>query len=144
MHINNVLINIYCCILIIFSNVKLQSEETVHVTLFISNFQQTLWKSLSQSLFRSKKILRPEILCRKNAGKKTTKQTFLFSWKNEVRLEQVVEGHLSGPVNPFFPTVPTFAVRETASLGIMGAPRVPPLKPSESIVLSKHYRLWGV
>ena len=31
--------------------------------------------------------------------------------------------------------VPTFAVRETASLGIMGAPRVPPLNPSESIVL---------
>ena len=30
----------------------------------------------------------------------------------------------------------TFAVRETASLGIMGAPRVPPLNPSESIVLS--------
>ena len=28
-----------------------------------------------------------------------------------------------------------FAVRETASLGIMGAPRVPPLNPSESIVL---------
>ena len=39
---------------------------------------------------------------------------------------------------------PTFAVRETASLGIMGAPRVPPLNPSESIVLSEHYRLWGV
>ena len=38
----------------------------------------------------------------------------------------------------------TFAVRETASLGIMAAPRVPPLNPSESIVLSKHYRLWGV
>ena len=35
----------------------------------------------------------------------------------------------------------TFAVRETASLGIMGAPRVPPLNPSESIVLSEHYRL---
>ena len=31
------------------------------------------------------------------------------------------------PFNPFVPTVPTFAVRETASLGIMGAPRVPPL-----------------
>ena len=31
----------------------------------------------------------------------------------------------------------TFAVRETASLGIMGAPRVPPLNPSESIVLSE-------
>ena len=30
----------------------------------------------------------------------------------------------------------TCAVRETASLGIMGAPRVPPLNPSESIVLS--------
>ena len=40
------------------------------------------------------------------------------------------------PVNPFVPTVPTFAVRETASLGIMGAPRVPPLNPSETIVLS--------
>ena len=38
-------------------------------------------------------------------------------------------------INPFMPTVPTFAVRETASLGIMGAPRVPPLNPSESIVL---------
>ena len=36
--------------------------------------------------------------------------------------------------NPFFPTVPC-AVRETASLGIMGEPRVPPLNPSESIVL---------
>ena len=37
-------------------------------------------------------------------------------------------------INPFFPTVPTCAVRETASLGIMGIPRVPPLNPSESIV----------
>ena len=35
----------------------------------------------------------------------------------------------------------TFAVRETASLGIMGAPRVPPLNPSETKVLSEHYRL---
>ena len=42
--------------------------------------------------------------------------------------------------NPFMPTVPTFAVRETASLGIMGAPRVPPLNPTETIVLSEHYR----
>ena len=38
----------------------------------------------------------------------------------------------------------TFAVRETASLGIMGEPRVPPLNPSETIVLWEHYRLWGV
>ena len=37
--------------------------------------------------------------------------------------------HLCRPVRS------TFAVRETASLGIMGAPRVPPLNPSESIVL---------
>ena len=44
-------------------------------------------------------------------------------------------------INPFVPTVPTCAVRETASLGIMEAPRVPPLNPSESIVLSEHYRL---
>ena len=38
----------------------------------------------------------------------------------------------------------TFAVRETASLGIMGTPRVPPFNPSETIVLSEHYRLRGV
>ena len=38
------------------------------------------------------------------------------------------------PFNPFMPTVPIFAVRETTSLGIMGAPRVPPLNPSETIV----------
>ena len=49
-------------------------------------------------------------------------------------------GHISYAIKnwryiPFFPTVPTFAVRETASLGIMGEPRVPPLNPSESIVL---------
>ena len=37
--------------------------------------------------------------------------------------------HLCRPVRS------TFAVRETASLGIMGEPRVPPLNPSESIVL---------
>ena len=30
------------------------------------------------------------------------------------------------------------------SLGIMGAPRVPHLNPSESIVFWEHYRLWGV
>ena len=46
--------------------------------------------------------------------------------------------HLCRPVRS------TCAVRETASLGIMGAPRVHPLNPSETIVLSEHYRLWGV
>ena len=45
------------------------------------------------------------------------------------------------PVGNYIVTSFLFAVRETASLGIMGAPRVPPLNPSESIVLSKHYRL---
>ena len=44
-------------------------------------------------------------------------------------------------LNPFVPTVPTCVVRETASLGIMGEPRVPPLSSSETIVLSEHYRL---
>ena len=39
----------------------------------------------------------------------------------------------------FRPVRSTFAVRETASLGIMGAPRVPPLNPSESIVLWEQY-----
>ena len=37
----------------------------------------------------------------------------------------------------------TFAVRETASLGIMGAPRVPLLYPSESIVLWDNDNLSG-
>ena len=35
----------------------------------------------------------------------------------------------------------TFAVQEIASLGTMGEPWVPPLNPSETIVLSEHYRL---
>ena len=43
--------------------------------------------------------------------------------------------HLCRPVRS------TFAVRETASLGTMGEPRVPPLNPSETIVLTEHYRI---
>ena len=55
-------------------------------------------------------------------------------------------GHLVPPIFKYLthlcrPVRSTFAVRETASLGIMGEPRVP---PSETIVLSNHYRLWGV
>ena len=40
---------------------------------------------------------------------------------------QTIGNHVWSVINPFVPTVPTCAVRETASLGIMGAPRVPPL-----------------
>ena len=50
-----------------------------------------------------------------------------------------------GTLSHFCPPLrSTFAVRETASLGIMGEPMVPPLNPSETIVLWEHYRLWGV
>ena len=58
------------------------------------------------------------------------------NWQNFYDAEE--RTHLCRPVRS------TFGVRETASLGIMGAPRVPPLNPSESIVLWEHYRLWGV
>ena len=70
------------------------------------------------------------ILCRKEQ----TNSLFYIRCARAAKL-------LSDIFNPFMPTVPTFAVRETASLGIMGAPRVPPLNPSETIVLSEHYRL---
>ena len=43
--------------------------------------------------------------------------------------------------NLYPPLRSTFAVRETASLGIMGAPAVPPLNPSETIVLWDIYWL---
>ena len=45
-------------------------------------------------------------------------RTFIFHYVRGRHIRQVL--------NPFMPTVRTFAVRETASLGIMGAPRVPP------------------
>ena len=69
-----------------------------------------------------------------HSAKELNLVTFRFREDNP-RLQRSLE------INPFFPTVPTFAVRETASLGMMGAPRVPPLNPSETIVLSEHYRL---
>ena len=64
----------------------------------------------------------------------------LFDIRDSVKMFYVCiyVSHLCRPVRS------TFVVRETASLGIMGEPRVPPLNPSESIVLSEHYRLWGV
>ena len=39
-------------------------------------------------------------------------------------------------LNPFVPTVPTFAVRETASLGIMGEPR----QCSQSTIVSEGFK----
>ena len=68
------------------------------------------------------------------------------SWNCLLTHQMVAMGPdiLGCSLNPFFPTVPTCAVRETASLGIMRAPRAPPLNPSETIVFWEHYRLWGV
>ena len=90
-----------------------------------------------------------EMVCRKLIN--STEKIILFSGFNPQEINRTyddlarqVEFFSGMHVNPFFPTVPTCAVRETASLGIMGEPRVPPLNPSESIVLSKHYRLRGV
>ena len=47
-------------------------------------------------------------------------------------------------LNPFLPTVAFsqhLLSERLTSLCIMGEPRVPPLNPSETIVLSEHYRL---
>ena len=80
----------------------------------------------------------------KNSSKNMRKDKNLISIGREIyctmkflSLTSLVlfDTELSNAFNPFFRTVPTCAVRETASLGIMGAPRVPPLNPSESIVL---------
>ena len=49
--------------------------------------------------------------------------------------------HLSDSYPIFAHQVPTFAVRETDVSRYNGGTRVPPLNPSESIVLSEHYRL---
>ena len=64
----------------------------------------------------------------------TFRKIFIAKQSRQVR-EQLWEtfGSLTQRINPYLRS--TFAVRETASLGIMGAPRVPPLNPSESIVL---------
>ena len=66
---------------------------------------------------------------------------FFFTQTINYKSNEIVNKYDDNNLNPFVPTVPTFAVRETASLGIMGAPRVPLLNPSKTIVLSEHYRL---
>ena len=63
----------------------------------------------------------------------------LISWS--VREAAINVGSTNELTHLCRPVRSTFAVRETASLGIMGATRMPPLNPSESIVLSEHYRL---
>ena len=50
---------------------------------------------------------------------------------------------LCGSLTHFCPPFQHLLSERLTSLGIMGAPRVPPLNPPESIVLSEHYRLWG-
>ena len=63
----------------------------------------------------------------------TEKLSKVMKWQQCVNAEKVfrtyfiLNGTYSKTFNPFVPTVPTCAVRETASLGIMGSPRVPPL-----------------
>ena len=42
----------------------------------------------------------------------------------------------------FCPPFQHLLSQRLTSLSIIGAPRVPPLNPSETIVLSEHYRLW--
>ena len=44
------------------------------------------------------------------------------------------------PIN-LHPVYQHLLSKRLTSLGIMGKPRVPPLNPSETIVLSEHYRL---
>ena len=64
---------------------------------------------------------------------------FLTFWRQSffVRAPRFHFHSLRWPLTHLCPPLrSTFAVRETASLGIMGAPRVPPLNPSETIVLS--------
>ena len=68
---------------------------------------------------------------------------FVCKKKNDISVLACIITHFYPPLR-FCNQVPTCAIRETASLGIMGEPRVPPLNPSETIVFSEHYRLWRV
>ena len=94
---------------------------------FFSLIRKQTWFCLSQSKLQIVNIIRS------HWTEQETKINFSMSRYNKYYLT-----HQCRPVRL------TFAVRETASLGIMGEPRVPPLNPSESIVLWEHYRLWGV
>ena len=74
------------------------------------------------------------ILVLANSNKSKSQSKFLHQ---SIKQWNILPDHIKTSdtlLNPFVPTVPTCAVRETASLGIMGAPRVPPLNPSESVV----------
>ena len=62
----------------------------------------------------------------------------IFFW------ETSASRHHEGPINPFMPTV-SFIIccpRDCVSRH-NGGTAVAPLKPSETIVISEHYRLWG-
>ena len=72
----------------------------------------------------SSNILQTQMNCYESSQSQKTEHIVLVT--------QTMLTHLCQPVRS------TFAVRETASLGIMGAPRVTPLNPSVTIVLSEH------
>ena len=60
---------------------------------------------------------------------------------NWTQMPTCCTGGVFEELNPFVPTVPTFAVRETDVFRHNGGTSGAPLNPSETIVLSEHYRL---
>ena len=68
-----------------------------------------------------------------------TKMSFFLVTKIRFRIDTRKVEFCLPEFHAYNISINTCAVRETASLGIMGAPRVLPLNPSESIVLSEIY-----
>ena len=66
-----------------------------------------------------------------------TNELHLHACHNSTAKRTVINTH-------FCPPFQHLLSERLTSLGIMGAPRVPHLNPSETIVLSEHYRLWAV
>ena len=104
---------------------------------FDSNYLQTDAKNMMQKLY-----INIAILCSDNACPYQISTFDACLMLMHAHIPCMPTFTLAGPLTHLCrPVRSKFAVRETASLGIMGAPRVPPLNPSESIVLSEHYRL---
>ena len=66
------------------------------------------------------------------------------SWPEDVQPSKIT--YTNKPLGPwnFCPPFPHLLSERLTSLGIIWAPRVPPLNPSETIAFWEHYRLWGV